>query len=181
MNEEQLLNEMQTETYAERIQGKLRYNLFAEMGILSSVLVKLPLMSEISNKLNSEDFFLEEHANIFSFIFSFMRTLYEEFGKLDPVLVIEKTRGKERNKKTEEVLMRLIDNTPNTANFDLYVKVVKECSLLRKIFDKGNRIVSMSSSGDNPRRILDSAERMLVQLAFSNEYKVIAVGDACIE
>lgn len=44
--------------------------------------------------------------------------------------------------------MRVIANTPNTANFDLYVKVVKECSLLRKIFDMGNRLVSMSSSGD---------------------------------
>jgi len=147
---------------------KIPYSLEAEQSVLGAVLISPELYDEIAETLSIDDFYLENHRQIYDSI----TNLYLKNRSIDLTILLEDMVSKSprsddsaRN-NIKEQLMRLSDNVPVVGNIKEYAGIVREKSLRRKLITASNDIIQMAH--DDPSEtdiIIDRAQQMIFSLA----------------
>ena len=148
--------------------GKIPYSLEAEMSVLGAILIKPELYEEIAEMLSIEDFYLDNHRQIYDAI----TDLYLRSTSLDLVTLLEEIVSKSQRSdetsrsNTRETLMRLAESVPVIDNIKEYAEIVKEKSLRRKLIGASHDIIRMAYENTDPGDILiDRAQQLIFSLA----------------
>lgn len=155
------------------IERYLRYNLYAESGVIGALVVDSSLLPQAFSNLKEDDFFNPENRRLFRL----MHDSYNECALVTPPLVIERIKTFDQSEELERRFLSILSSDVSTVGFSDCISIVKKCSLMRKIHEVGNRLIRMSASSEHPSNIIESAERMLFQLANVNDYSIISVSD----
>jgi replicative DNA helicase len=148
-----------------QLEKPLPHYLDAERSILATIMMDNPsIMRVIEKGLDSKDFFLPQHRQLFELLLS----LNERSVPFDLVTVSDELN---RLGKTEEVggtpyLAQLLDGMWRVSNLEYYVQIVREKALLRNLIYAAER-VSLEAMGqsDSVDDILDRAESTIFALA----------------
>lgn len=154
------------------------FALEAEQSVLGSILIDPEAFTDITEIISAEDFYLSEHAEIFSA----MRDLFSENREIDLVTLIDMLvkRGvynEEESKKYIKVIAQIV---PSAANVRDYARIVKDKSLLRSLIKASDEIRddAYSEQGDI-QHLLDSAEQKIYNVSHGNETRsFVTLGDA---
>ena len=135
----------------------------AEQSVLGSLLLDKELLPDIAGKLNSEDFYMEQHREIFEAILD----LYEQNKPVDLITVSEQLtkRGTLSRVGDYEYLSNLAVAVPTTANARHYAEIVEEKSILRKLIQASSEITkkSFEATGD-AMDVLNDAEKRIFEI-----------------
>src|SRR5690606_6406133 len=99
------------------------------------------------------------------------QTMLEISGRGEPVDLITLTSELQKNRYLEEVggvsyLTELADRVPTAANVAYYAQIVEEKAILRRLIRTATQIATSGySAGDEVSRIIDEAERKILQIS----------------
>lgn len=151
---------------------KIPYNIEAEQSILGGIFLKPDAVAKVIEIIKSDDFY--KHSN--KIIYEVMLECYEEGDVIDPLLVVEKLKKRQKLNEIggEEELFDIIKSVPTAANIENYARIVKEKATLRKLIDVGTSIVELAYDGyDEVESIMDRAENMIFKIAQDKEKKEV--------
>ena len=153
------------------------YNLEAEESVLGAILLKPDAISRILDIVKPDDFYKNGHQVIFETMLEF----YEKGEVIDHVLLIDRLKRKNLLETIggEGAIFNLLNTVPTAANIEMYSKIVKEKSVLRKIINAGTKIVEIASEGyEEVDHVLDRAENIIFSISQNKEKKeVVSVKD----
>lgn len=139
------------------------YNNDAEMYVIGSVLIENNIMNSLVGKLSPEDFYNPKN----SAIFKAMVTLHHQSEKIESVSVLEQLkRDKIANlDEYKNYLIELLDIIPSTSSVGLYIDVVEEKSVERKILANMQELsTDILASRYDFNTILDRAEDTILKV-----------------
>jgi replicative DNA helicase len=157
------------------------YNLEAEQSVLGAMLLDKDSVSTATEILHKEDFYRENHREIFEAIIS----LFDQAQPIDIITVSEKLNVKDVLESVGglEYLSYIVNQVPTTANTRYYSKIVEEKSVLRKLIKASSEIMNLSyQANEEVASILDVAEKSVFDiLQKRNLQGVLPVKDILIE
>jgi len=148
------------------IERGLPVNLDAERFVLGSVLMDDSLFLQVAASVQPDDFSLEKHRRIFAR----MSDLYSRGERIDRVSLAEELMRQNQLESVDGLsyLVSLDDGLPKIANVEIYVKIVKDKSLLRRIIFTSQRLIDRAMMAEEtPDEILAGAEENLLKLGES--------------
>ncbi len=149
---------------------KLPFSLEAEQSVLGAILVKPDTFNEIAGILRHDDFYLDEHKEIFLA----MQDLFLQNRDIDYVTLIDMmvARGIYDVEQSKNYIRLITDVVPSAQNVRDYAKIVKDKSLLRQLIAASEDIgeTAYGEQGD-VESILDHAEQTIFNIAQTNETK----------
>jgi len=142
------------------------HNLEAERALLGSVLLDNGTLNVVVETLTRDDFFSESHRIILDRMLALSEksrtadlvTLSEELSKEG---LLEKVGG-------AAYLASLTDGVPvgSTASVSEYCRIVKEKSLVRRLINASNNVISRClESSDDPETLIDLAQSQVFEIA----------------
>jgi len=135
-------------------------NVEAEQSVLGSVLIDAACIATVVERLKTEDFYIQANR----LIYEAMLDLYNRGEPVD-VVTVSKQLGDVAAVGGFEYLARLAVTVPTTENLKYYVSIVEEKSLLRKLINSSNDILSLCYTGDEEVGIiLDTAEKRIFDI-----------------
>jgi len=138
-------------------------NIEAEQSVLGSMLLDKEVIPGILEVLKKEDFYREDHAEIFE-------AIVDLFDKAEPIDIITVTeRLKERGTLDKvgglEYITNIATGVHTTANVKHYAKIVEEKSILRKLIKASSEIMAISyEASEDVNVILDKAEKSIFDI-----------------
>lgn len=157
------------------------YNLEAEQSVLGAMLLDKDSVSIATEILKREDFYRENHREIFEAIM----ILFDTANPIDVITVSEKLKikGVLDSVGGLEYLTFVVNQVPTTANTKHYAKIVEEKSVLRKLIRASNDIMNNSyQANEEVTSILDMAEKSVFDiLQKRNLNGVVPVRDVLLE
>jgi replicative DNA helicase len=138
-------------------------NIEAEQSVLGSMLIDREAISVASEILKGDDFYRENHKEIFEAIID----LFEKPEPADLLTVSEqlKIRGTLEASGGLEYLANIAASVPTTANIRYYSKIVEEKSILRKLIKASSEIVNMGYDDTQEIMVtLDKAEKSIFDI-----------------
>ena len=138
----------------------------AEQSILWCILIDRECLITIWDVLTEKDFYVETHAKIFET----MLGLYKEDKPVDLVTLKEKLEDKKILDKVWGIvyLTDLVDSVPTTANVLEYAQIVKNKSILRKLWRSANEIMGYSyNENESLTELLEKSEQSLFRVTQS--------------
>lgn len=149
----------------------------AEQSVLGSILLDKDVLPDIASRLKSEDFYMEQHREIYEAVLD----LYEQNQPVDLITVSEQLakRGTLQKVGDYEYLSNLATSVPTTANVHYYTSIVEEKSLLRKLIQASNEILSKSyESGEDALDVLSYAEKCIYDIVQNrNNTGLVSIND----
>ena len=142
----------------------------AEQSVLGSILINPESFDKIAGLITSDDFYLEEHRNIFET----MKELYKKNREIDPVTLIDAlVRDGVYDKAGGTEYIKIIAKTvPTAANIYDYAKIVKDKSTLRSLIGVCDEISGEAySEVGEVEHMLDAAEQRIFAIAEKREAK----------
>lgn len=133
-------------------------NVEAEQSAIGSMLLDKEAIPVIMEILKSEDFYREDHKEIFESIMD----LFDKGEPVDLITVSEqlKSRGTLDGIGGLEYLTNVANAVPTTANARHYAKIVEEKSILRKLIRAASNIVNMGyEAQEELSYVIDKAEK----------------------
>src|SRR6202790_2758392 len=152
---------MQSDSHLER---PLPNNIDAERSILGAILLDNNALNAAIESLKSEDFFLQQHRNVFTQ----MIALGESQQAIDLVTLTEELhrRGDLEASGGAPYLALLGGVSPRGANVEHYARIVKKKAMLRNLIHATHNIQQRAFEGeDGADAILDNAESSIFALA----------------
>lgn len=149
---------------------KLPFSLEAEQSVLGSILIDPECFNAIAGILKSEDFYLDEHSQIYLA----MQDMYIKNRDIDIVTLIDTLvhRGVYDENNSKSYIKLIADVVPSAANVEDYARIVKDKSLLRSLITASEEISESAYSGeDEVSHILGNAEQKIFAIAEGNEQK----------
>lgn len=141
----------------------------AEQSVLGSVLIDPEAFSEIANIITSDDFYTEDHREIYLA----MQEMFLQSRSIDVVTLIERLveRGiYEGNDQGREYIKTLAEIVPSSANVRDYAEIVHDKSLLRALITACAEINDTAyTAADKPSAILEAAEAKIFAIVQGNE------------
>jgi len=138
-------------------------NIEAEQSVLGGILLEPEALSRILEVLQEEDFYREGHRKIFSA----MVALYQKGTPVDLITLTESllTRQNLEGIGGASYLTSLTDAIPSAVNIEVYARIVREKSILRRLINLTTEIASKSYqfSGE-VEDILDQAEKSIFEI-----------------
>ena len=152
----------------EEISGKhMPFSAEAEQSVLGSILIDPECLTEITNIIRAEDFYLKEHTEIFAA----MQKLFLQIRTIDMVTLIDMLiqQGLYDENSSKEYIRLIIDSVPTAANIVDYAKIVREKSILRQLLRASEEITQTAyqAQGD-VSVILDQSEQKIFSIAQSS-------------
>ena len=142
----------------------------AEKSVLGAVLQSKDTLYEVMDALGSEDFYREQHAEIFAA----MKALHDSRQSVDIITVAEEL-SKRKTLSTvggRAYLAELAGEVPSVTNALQYGKIIKEKSMLRQLLERAGEIVtSCFEDKQKTEDILDKAENSILEIAQGNQRK----------
>lgn len=133
-------------------------NIEAEQSVIGCMLLDKEAIHEVTDMLKSEDFYREDHREIFEAIIG----LYEKALPVDLITVAEQLNQRGTLEKTGglEYLTNIAASVPTTANAKYYAGIVEEKSILRKLIKASSEIINHSyEASEEVSIVLDKAEK----------------------
>ena len=165
----------------ENNQRKLPFSLEAEQSVLGSILVDPQKISEIATLISVEDFYLEEHREIFSA----MQKLFLQSKEIDIILLMDALvqEGVYDLEQSKSYIRTIAEIVPSSENIKDYANIVRNKALLRKLIEVSGEITEDAyAEQDDAARIIDSAESKIFAIAQTKEQKDFAhIRDVIIE
>ncbi len=161
------INEQSTPDVLDR---KLPFSLIAEQSLLGAVLVDPESFNLIADMLSSNDFYLEEHRQIFMA----MHELFLTSSQIDVVTLIDMLvqKGVYTKSGGEQYLRTILEVVPNALNIRDYARIVKDKSVLRQLITASDEVSEMAySEQEDVSHILDSAESKIFSIAQGKDTK----------
>lgn len=154
------------------------FALEAEQSVLGSILIDPEKFTEITEIIGADDFYLSEHAEIFSA----MRDLFAENREIDLVTLIDMLvkRGVYNEEESKKYIKIIAQIVPSAANVRDYARIVKDKSTLRALIKAADEIRedAYTEQGDI-QHLVDSAEQKIFNVSHGNETKsFVTLGDA---
>jgi len=142
----------------------LPHNLEAERSILGAILLDNHMLNTAIEKLNSQDFFLDQHRRIFERMIS--------LGNAQQAIdLVTLTDDLHRRNELEAAggaayLAQLVDGVPRISNLEHYARIVKEKSVLRNLAFRALAIQQRAlDAEEDVDTILNGAEMSIFELA----------------
>ena len=131
----------------------------AEQSILGAMLLSERCVLQAMEKLRAEEFYSQQNRNIYSA----MEELASQGKPIDLVTVTERLEQGDRLSLEElTYLTELTQKVPSTSNISVYIDIVKEKALLRKLIDAAGMISDMAFRQELPAREALSAAGDLI-------------------
>ena len=149
---------------------KLPFSLDAEQSVLGSILIDPESFNVTAGIIKSEDFYLEEHREIYLA----MQDLYLKNKEIDVVTLIESLvkRGVYDEANSRSYIKLIADVVPSAANVADYARIVKDKSLLRALISASDEISEAAySAGDDVMHIIGNAEQKIFAIAEGHDQK----------
>lgn len=136
----------------------------AEMAVLGGMLMSKDAIGEVSQDLETSDFYLPQHQTIYDAII----TLFSASQPVDSVLVANELM---KNCDLEKVggadyLHSLVASVPTAANATYYANIVHQNAILRNVITAGTKIAQMGYSANG------SVAEDIVNLAQAEVYEM---------
>ena len=165
----------------ENNQRKLPFSLEAEQSVLGSILVDPQKISEIATLISVEDFYLEEHREIFSA----MQKLFLQSKEIDIILLMDALvqEGVYNLEESKSYIRTIAEIVPSSENIKDYATIVRDKALLRKLIEVcGDITEDAYGEQDTASNIINSAESKVFAIAQTKEQKDFAhIRDVLIE
>ena len=136
----------------------------AERAVLGAILLDNALFDQTSEMLTTEDFYLENHRNIFST----MERLSSHTQVIDLLTLREELQKQNELEAVGGVayVASLLDGVPRVSSVLHYARIVKEKSLLRKLIHSANEILVRGfSNEEDPLDLLERAEKSIFDIS----------------
>ncbi|MBR2850305.1 MAG: replicative DNA helicase, partial [Clostridia bacterium] len=149
---------------------KMPFSLIAEQSLLGSVLIDPDSLNEIADIINSSDFYITEHTQIYLA----MHELFLTISEIDVVTLIDTLVRKGIYDKSggEDYIRTLAQVVPNALNVKDYARIVKEKSILRSLINVCGDISDTAYSEHvSTTHILDYAENKIFEIAQGRDTK----------
>ena len=146
------------------IEKSLPHSPEAERAVLGAILLENALFDQTSEMLTREDFYLENHRNIFST----MERLSSDTRAIDLVTLREELQKQNELEAVGGVayVAALLDGVPRVSSVMHYARIVKEKSLLRKLIHSANEILVRGfSNEEDPLELLERAEKSIFDIS----------------
>lgn len=139
-------------------------NLEAEQSILGSLMLDPEAWDQVSDLLDSNDFYKHGHQLLFGAI----KELQLRSQPVDLITVnnLLQAKGELQGAGGHEYLADLVGRTVSSANVGIYAKIVKEKSLLRKMISTSTEVIDKAYTEDfvTVDHFLDEAEARFYKL-----------------
>ena len=149
---------------------KLPFSLIAEQSLLGSILVDPEAITEISEIIRPNDFYLSEHTQIYSA----MCDLFVASKEIDVVTLIDAlvSTGVYSKSGGEDYVKSLYQAVPNALNIKDYASIVKQKSVLRSLIGICSDISekAYSEEGD-ANELVEYAEAQIFDIANGRDSK----------
>ena len=150
---------MPTET-DELLLRQLPHSVEAEQAVLGSMLIDPRCVSEVIDKLRTDDFYIRQNKEIYETIYS----MFNFSLTIDPVTVLEnmKQNGYYDENQSRGYILQLMDTTPTAANVGEYIEIIKDKTLLRRVAEAAGELTAMIQEGTSTGQdILEAAEQRI--------------------
>ena len=150
---------MPTET-DELLLRQLPHSVEAEQAVLGSMLIDPRCVSEVIDKLRTDDFYIRQNKEIYETIYS----MFNYSLTIDPVTVLEnmKQNGCYDENQSRGYILQLMDTTPTAANVGEYIDILKDKTLLRRVAEAAGELTAMIQEGTSTGQdILEAAEQRI--------------------
>jgi len=139
-------------------------NLEAEQSVLGGILLEQEALSRVLEVMSGEDFYREGHRKIFAA----MVDLYQKGIPVDLITLSEflQNRGQLEDVGGASYLISMTDAIPSAVHVDVYARIVREKSILRRLINQATEIASKgyNFSGD-AEDLLDEAEKAIFKIS----------------
>lgn len=149
---------------------RLPFSMPAEQSLLGAILIDPVSITQVADLLNSEDFYLEEHKQIYLA----MQELFMANSEIDVVTLIDMlvTKGVYNKSGGEDYIRTLTDAVPDALNIKDYARIVKEKSVLRQLISACTEISEAAySEQESVTDIIDHAENLIFNIAQGRDTK----------
>ena len=149
---------------------KLPFSMPAEQSLLGAILIDPASLNEVADLLNSEDFYLSEHKQIYLA----MHELFLANSEIDVVTLIDMlvVKGIYDKSGGEDYIRTLTEAVPDALNVKDYARIVKEKSVLRQLIAACGEISEAAySEQESVAGILDHAENLIFSIAQGRDTK----------
>ena len=153
---------------ADDIIRKLPFSAIAEQSLLGSILIDPSSINLVADMISSEDFYLEEHKQIYLA----MHALFLTNSQIDVVTLIDELVKKGIYSKSggEDYIKVIAQTVPNALNVKDYAKIVKDKSILRQLIKMTDEVSDLAySEQDEVTNILESAQNRLYAITQGRE------------
>lgn len=149
----------------------LPFSLEAEQSVLGSILIDPNCFTEVATILKSEDFYIDEHTQIYLA----MQELFLQSREIDLVTLIDMltVRGVYKNDEDGKKYIKVIASVvPTASNVKDYATIVRDKSILRQLIGVCTDITDKAYSEQSEvTSLLDNAEQMIFSIAEGHESK----------
>ena len=156
---------MPTDAISDEISRLPPQSIEAEQSVLGGLLLDSGKWDDVSEVVNSDDFYHQKHREIFSAI----SALREHDEAIDVVTTSEwlDRQGLLESIGGLQYLGALANNTPSASNIKAYANIVHERSVLRRLITATNDIAqkSYSPNGAEVKEIIDFAEKLVFDIS----------------
>lgn len=139
-------------------------NLEAEQSVLGSILLEPEALSRVLEVMTGEDFYREAHRKIFNA----MLELYQKGTPVDLITLTEilQNKGQLEDIGGASYLISMTDAIPSAIHVDVYARIVREKSILRRLINEASEIASKgyNFAGD-AEDLLDEAEKAIFKIS----------------
>ena len=149
---------------------RLPFSMPAEQSLLGAILIDPASITEVADLLNSDDFYLEEHKQIYLA----MQELFMANSEIDVVTLIDMlvTKGIYNKSGGEDYIRTLTDAVPDALNIKDYARIIKEKSVLRQLIAACSEISEAAySEQEAVTDIIDHAENLIFSIAQGRDTK----------
>ncbi len=139
---------------------QIPHSVEAEQSVLGAMLIDPRCIPDVVEGLTGEDFYLKANREIYQTIYG----MFNFSAAIDPVTVLEQMRrdGVYDEANSRSYILQLMEITPTAANVMEYVRIVKDKSLLRRVYDTAGELTSLvQEGGESAQAVLDLAEQRI--------------------
>ncbi|MBR2878408.1 MAG: replicative DNA helicase [Clostridia bacterium] len=139
----------------------LPFNAEAEQSVLGSILVDPNCLTEITDKVTADDFYMPQNKLIYSAIID----LWNSGEAVDSVTISKALGPNIETVGGYQYLANLAMITPTTQNLQAYIKIIQDKAVLRRLIGAAKEIQSISfDENDDVSVILDTSEKYIYDI-----------------
>jgi len=150
---------------AKKLDAKIPpHNLDAEMSLLGAILIDEEVLSDVTDKIKSDDFYEKRHQ----VIFAAMMRLFERHRPIDLLTLSDELEKKDELEMvgSSSFLSELTNYVPTAANASTYAELVAQRAVRRRLIKASSDIAELAYKDDsNTQEILERAEAELFSVS----------------
>lgn len=142
---------------------QMPHSVEAEQAVLGSMLIEERCVPDVISRLQPEDFYMRQNRELYQVLY----TMFNRFESLDILSVVDhmKQAGVYDENTSLNYLRQLMEITPTPANVMVYVSIVADKALLRRLCETAGEVLEMArSESGTAAQTLELAEQRIYAL-----------------